>query len=300
MALRCHTTGHLLPRLTAGTAALPPPTRHQDKTLPASSPVARSPASPPAPRDGPRGDPHTDPGGPHAQHRGDHATPRGSAGQMGLRAQPSAGGSQRGQPPGPARWQRARPAPRTAAPAGQETSRWEPAEGRAGPAPLPLSLMGCLGPSRPPTPPRRPRGEGEPRSPRRPRHLLGLRAARQPRLQLAHNFQHRLRHFYCWRGRGGGNGFTARWPHGDSPTPPPPSWLRAGNGSGAAVAPTGGGHGGYGQSSVGAILGPGRGGGQRHLECWQTTAEGSRLLRLMSLRAYSCCFPTTTAHGQRT
>lgn len=52
-------------------------------------------------------------------------------------------------------------------------------------------------------------GPPDPRPPRR--YLLRLRIARESRLQLAHNFQHRLRHFYCWTGLHAGSGFTARW-----------------------------------------------------------------------------------------
>lgn len=230
-----------LSRPARATAALPPPTRHQ--TLPAPSPVARLPASQTAPHRGATG-------GPCTQTRPATAgLPRGS---HGLRPRPglaAARGAPTGDsPPGLARFRGSELAGRPPRPTdgGHGPARnfsGAPAEGRPGPA-RPRSPGPSRGGPGPPDPrPHRavPAGKGEPRPRRHPRHLLGLRAARQPRLQLAHNFQHRLRHFYCWRGRGGGSGFTARSQHSASP-PPPPSWLRAGNGSGASATPAACGH----------------------------------------------------------
>lgn len=216
----------------AVTSRRAPRTRHQGETVPASSPGARSPLEP-RPADMPRR------GTPTQGPRLAAAASRGAAGGCDPRL---------GQPPRPALRLAGdllpRPADGGGGRAGNFGAGW--VRQRTGPA------RPCAAPRVPPRdspgpPDPRPRraapvGKGEPRPRRQPHHLLGLGAARQPRLQLAHNFQHRLRHFYCWRGRGGGSGFTARWPHGVSP-PPPPSWLRAGSGSAVAIAPAGGGHG---------------------------------------------------------
>ena len=122
--------------------------------------------------------------------------------------------------------------------------------------------------------PPHPQHPAEPR-PRHRRHLLGIRAAREPSLQPAHNFQHRLRHFYCWTGRGGGSGFTSHSPHGAS-RPPPPSCLRAGSGSCALLPPSAAAMTGEGRARWAPSWGLAWRWRVRHLECWQSDSEGQR------------------------
>lgn len=126
-----------------------------------------------------------------------------------------------------------------------------------------------------PSRPRRPRPS--PSTPPNPGHLLGIRAAREPSLQPAHNFQHRLRHFYYWTGRSGGSGFTSHSPHGASrPPPPPPSWLRAGSGSCVKLPPSAAAKAGEGRARWVPSWGLAWRWRVRHLECWQSAPEGQR------------------------